>query len=231
MEYVEGVPEYKFHSADTEDKDLETKDKSLKEKDFDELYDEYFRLAYGLAYERLNDFHAVEDVLQEVFLRFSKELDNHLFGSDTHVKAWLLRITANLCTDVLRRRQLEEQYILQKQMEAKNTELIETMDKMIEDMDAQARIDKVFRKLKRKRFKWYKVAVDMYCNQKSNAELAEKFGMSYAAMGMLLNRIRRWIGWELFKQNPELRELYPKEYEELKTENQKRKSVKKKKYR
>ena len=41
-----------------------------------------------------------EDVFQETFLRYAKS--DRDFASDEHVKAWLIRVAANLCKDQLK---------------------------------------------------------------------------------------------------------------------------------
>ena len=55
-----------------------------------------FRLAYSMVKHRED----ADDMTQEAFLRLyqSKEA----FASEEHVKAWLIRVTMNLCKDLLR---------------------------------------------------------------------------------------------------------------------------------
>ena len=60
-------------------------------------------LVYGYAYARLCDREEAEDVAQETFARAYLSLAT-LRGAGAW-RAWLLRITANLCTDALRRQQ------------------------------------------------------------------------------------------------------------------------------
>ena len=188
--------------------------------DFDEIYEKYSKLVYGLAHERMQDIHIIEDVVQEVFLRLSKELHRHHFYSESHVKSWLLRATSNLCTDILRRKNMEQQYKEQLEKEFQHLGTEDTIEKMFEQKDVQDRMELMFHKLLGKNPRWYYVTMEYYYNQKTNRELAKEFELSNAGMAMLLFRIRKWIGKELLKQNPDLRLVYHKKSEELELQKQ-----------
>ena len=55
---------------------------------------------YRSAYLLLGNPHDVQDVLQEVLLRFLEKAPS--FASTEHERAWLLRVTTNCCMDCLR---------------------------------------------------------------------------------------------------------------------------------
>ena len=55
---------------------------------------------YRSAYLLLGNPHDVQDVLQEVLLRFLEKAPS--FASTKHERAWLLRVTNNCCMDCLR---------------------------------------------------------------------------------------------------------------------------------
>ena len=55
---------------------------------------------YRSAYLLLGNPHDVQDVLQEVLLRFLEKAPS--FDSTEHERAWLLRVTTNCCMDCLR---------------------------------------------------------------------------------------------------------------------------------
>jgi len=57
---------------------------------------------YRVAYRLLRDPQEAEDVLQEVFLKVLEHA--HRFEPHASVRAWLHRITANHCLNLLRRR-------------------------------------------------------------------------------------------------------------------------------
>lgn len=55
---------------------------------------------YRSAYLLLGNPHDVQDILQEVLLRFLEKAPS--FASTEHERAWLLRVTNNCCMDCLR---------------------------------------------------------------------------------------------------------------------------------
>lgn len=57
---------------------------------------------YRSAYLLLGNPHDVQDVLQEVLLRYLEKSPS--FASAEHERAWLLRVTTNCCIDCLRSR-------------------------------------------------------------------------------------------------------------------------------
>lgn len=57
-------------------------------------------MLYRTAYLLLGNPHDVQDILQEVLLRYMEK--SPAFASGDHEKAWLLRVTSNCCKDCLR---------------------------------------------------------------------------------------------------------------------------------
>ena len=53
-----------------------------------------------ICFIRLNNRSDVEDVFKEVFLKYA--LHETLFETDSHEKAWLIRVAINACKDVLK---------------------------------------------------------------------------------------------------------------------------------
>lgn len=70
------------------------------EPDIRRVLQAYGNLLYRTAYLFLGNPHDVQDVLQEVLLRYMEK--SPVFVSDDHEKAWLLRVTSNCCKDCLR---------------------------------------------------------------------------------------------------------------------------------
>jgi RNA polymerase sigma-70 factor (ECF subfamily) len=69
---------------------------------FEELVRRHDDRMRGLAYRLLADRHAMDDALQEAYLKAYRALDRFKPGSD--FGTWLYRITYNACIDELRKR-------------------------------------------------------------------------------------------------------------------------------
>lgn len=65
-----------------------------------ELIERYGHQILRTAYMYLKDRQKAEDVSQEVFIKLYR--NNPIFTSPDHEKAWLLRVTINLCKDQLK---------------------------------------------------------------------------------------------------------------------------------
>jgi len=67
---------------------------------FNRLVESYQRMAYNLALRMLGHSHAAEDATQEAFFSAWRSIGSFRGGN---FRAWLLRITANVCRDHLRK--------------------------------------------------------------------------------------------------------------------------------
>lgn len=63
----------------------------------------YLDMLMRLAYQRTLNFADAEDITQEVFLRLSSRSPGE-FNNEEHLRAWLIRVTLNMCCDHARRR-------------------------------------------------------------------------------------------------------------------------------
>ncbi|KIR03231.1 RNA polymerase sigma-70 factor, ECF subfamily [Lachnospiraceae bacterium TWA4] len=67
---------------------------------FDDAYKKYNNLIYQVAHQYLFDSYTSQDVTQEVFVRLFT--NTKPFNDEEHVKAWILRVTINLCKNILK---------------------------------------------------------------------------------------------------------------------------------
>lgn len=75
----------------------------MNEKDtFSEAFTKYADTVYRVAYHNTSDSTDAEDITQEVFLKLLKT--PRPFKDSEHLKAWLIRVTINLCRDVARKK-------------------------------------------------------------------------------------------------------------------------------
>ena len=72
------------------------KEKNLLEQDFEVYSDTILRIAV----QNTRNYHDAEDVVQEVFIRLAKNLND--FRDESHKKAWIIRVTINICRDLNR---------------------------------------------------------------------------------------------------------------------------------
>lgn len=74
--------------------------KSYRPEDFEEFVTKHENRIYRTALAITGNISDAEDIVQEVFLRaYEKALE---FESEEHEKAWLIRVTVNLCNSRLR---------------------------------------------------------------------------------------------------------------------------------
>lgn len=69
---------------------------------FETLVDRYQKLVYSLAWSYLKDVQLAEDAAQEAFAKAYKHLAS--YNPAFRFSTWIARITANTCTDFLRKR-------------------------------------------------------------------------------------------------------------------------------
>ncbi len=69
-----------------------------KEQYMNNIIEKYSNMVYRLAIARTKNKEDAEDVFQDVFLKLSKKLPE--FQSETHEKAWLIRVTINLTNNL-----------------------------------------------------------------------------------------------------------------------------------
>ena len=69
----------------------------------EELVNKHENTLFRAALAILGDVHGAEDAVQETFLRYLEKRPE--LKDENHEKAWLLKVTANLCKSALRSRQ------------------------------------------------------------------------------------------------------------------------------
>ena len=63
----------------------------------DKLIEEYSNMILQIAYQNLFNKSDAEDITQEVFIKLINNIDK--LKNNEHIKAWLIRVTINLCKD------------------------------------------------------------------------------------------------------------------------------------
>ena len=94
-----------------------------------ELYREYKQSVYRLALTWLRSVSEAEDVTQETFLRLVEWGHRVQPGKE---KAWLLKVTANLCRDRLRARKRQAEEPLSEQLPGMNPAHSEVLEAVLQ---------------------------------------------------------------------------------------------------
>lgn len=82
---------------------LQSKD----EKAFNYLYDNYSAALYGVIFKVLNQEELANDLLQEVFVKIWKNIDQY-DSSKGRLYTWMLNIARNLAIDMLRSKRFQQ---------------------------------------------------------------------------------------------------------------------------
>ena len=75
---------------------MNQQEKTLLEQDFDV----YSNTVLKIAIQNTRNYHDAEDIVQEVFIRLAK--NGNAFQDENHKKAWIIRVTINICRDMNR---------------------------------------------------------------------------------------------------------------------------------
>lgn len=143
----------------------------------------YGNMLYRTAYLLLGNPHDVQDVLQEVLLRYMEKAP--VFASSDHEKAWLLRVTSNCCKDCLRFRK-RHSYIDLAQIQ----EYLPAPDSI-----------HLFQELYALPAKWKTVLLLHYFEGYSVKEISRITGLSESAVKKRLQRARKALKLELITKN------------------------------
>lgn len=149
------------------------------ESDISRILQIYGNMLYRTAYLLLGNPYDVQDILQEVLLRYMEK--SPIFASDDHEKAWLLRVTSNCCKDCLRFRK-RHSYI----------ELEQVQEYFPAPEDRH-----LFQELYALPAKWKTVLLLHYFEGYPVKEIAEITGLSESAVKKRLQRARDALKLEL----------------------------------
>ena len=69
--------------------------KTNEQREYQEIVEKYSNMVYRLAYFYTNSKYDVDDIYQDVFLKYLQ--NKKQFENEEHKKAWLIRVTINCC--------------------------------------------------------------------------------------------------------------------------------------
>lgn len=68
--------------------------------DFKEIVIKYGDFLFRTCFIMVNNKYDAEDIVQETLIKYY--LENRIFNDEEHKKAWLLKVSQNMCRDLLR---------------------------------------------------------------------------------------------------------------------------------
>ena len=66
----------------------------------EQIFRDYYQLIYRVAFSQVKNHADAEDITQEVFLKIIRH--DMRYQSMEHERAWIVRVTINLCRDLLK---------------------------------------------------------------------------------------------------------------------------------
>ena len=148
------------------------------------------------AYRMLGDQAEAEDVVQEAMLKLWKIAPEWRQG-EAKVSTWLYRITANLCTDKLRKRRPNDSLESVAEPEDSAASVAEQMQNQTRSEALGAALDQLPERQKQ-------AVVLRHLDELSNPEIAEVMGVGVGAVENLIARGKRSLSGLLAKRKKEL---------------------------
>ena len=69
-------------------------------RELEQIFRDYYQLIYRVAFSQVKNHADAEDITQEVFLKIIRH--DMRYQSMEHERAWIVRVTINLCRDLLK---------------------------------------------------------------------------------------------------------------------------------
>jgi len=146
----------------------------------EDIIDTYGDLLYRTGLMMLGEPQDVQDILQEAMLKYMQKAPD--FRDGEHEKAWLLRVTINLCRDMLRFRS-RHRYLRLEELGAEGLDVI-TADTA--DMESR----ELFGEIAALPPKWRIVILLHYMNGYSLREIADILTISENAVKKRMQRAK-----------------------------------------
>ncbi len=100
-------------------KENKQKKRQAIEEEMQRLMDTYGNDVLRTSYMYLKDMHKAEDAFQEVFIKVFNKFDS--FRGDSSEKTWIIKITINVCRDILRSSWLKRVLLTDRFVEQKSS--------------------------------------------------------------------------------------------------------------
>jgi RNA polymerase sigma-70 factor (ECF subfamily) len=153
---------------------------------FKDTYNTYYKLVYRFAFKFLGDHDNAADITQDVFLHLYNQLK--LKREIYNIKAWLYKVTSNLCMTFLNKnkRITKQDYEKLAAYEADN-------EKNIEVVEALKKMNKRDR-----------ILLTLYSEDISYKKMADITGIKFTSIGKTLSRALKKLKHEMERQQQQM---------------------------
>lgn len=150
-------------------------------KQFNEIYNEYYKLVYRLAVRFLHDHICAADISQEVFMYLYKKQAHN--DKIENIKGWLYKVTRNLCLAEIK----------------KNKRIIELNDRIINETVGEIQTNSKIIKALNKLGENDRMLLTLYNEGLSYKELSVATGIKFTSVGKTLSRALKKLKDEVEK--------------------------------
>ncbi|MFC1479475.1 RNA polymerase sigma factor [Planctomycetota bacterium] len=160
-----------------------------------ELVDRYQKRIMSVAYKITGDWHAAQDIAQEVFMTLMEKIDT--FDPERSFFSWIYRITVNRSIDYLRKQGREQITFNEKSL---YTAVAETSEQLMIKSEMRKKVQKVLGRLPLQ----YRIAL----------VLRDIESISMLRISEILDLVPATARWRVFQARKLFREIWEKEGED-----------------
>lgn len=160
---------------------------------FDAIYEEYKAKVFQIAMMYTKEWHAAEDITQEVFLRYYIYMEHAVIENS---RQWILTTTRNIALNYKRDRSREHLVDFGEFGEDRLSTDESGENIFFEKLwkrEVYASTTTILDALYEKNRRWYDAVTLVYCMGKPQKEVADCMGVKLDTLHSMLYRARNWI--------------------------------------
>lgn len=171
----------------------------MKNKNFERIYKKYHTFSKSIAYHIVLDRHLAEDVVQEVFMEFYKEIDRMDCSNENDIKSWISNRSYYRSVDIYRKAyRHNEVWMKEKTIDTYRTEL-NPEDILIRQEEIQLRKE-ALQELRKENPVSYQLLVRTTVANEPQEIVAADAGVRIGTLRTRIHRARSWMMDEFQKK-------------------------------